>query len=159
MPLAPTANTKIYIGGVLADQDDDFDASDFSAVTWVEIGGTTDLGTIGDKSNLITSDRIAVARTKKAKGTRNSGTMTIVAGLDYADAGQIAVLAAEKTQSNYAIKVEFDDAPTDGTPSTRMFIALVTGAEDGYAGANDEKKLTISLELNSNIVRVDAASS
>jgi hypothetical protein len=158
MPLAPTAGTKIYIGGIVADQDTDFVEADFSSATWVEIGGTTDLGTVGDKSTLITSNRINITRTKKAKGTRDSGTMTIVCGLDYADDGQVAVLAAEKTKSNYGIKVAFDDAPVGGTPSLRYFIALMSGVEEGFAGANDEKKLTITLEVNSNIVKVDAAS-
>ncbi len=67
------------------------------------------------------------------------------------------MLTAEATPSNFAFKLQYNDAPSGGTPSTRMFISLVSGTEEQYSGANDEKKISITLEVNSNIVHVNAA--
>ncbi|MEQ8446922.1 MAG: hypothetical protein RIB57_13640 [Pelagibacterium sp.] len=152
-----TANTKIFVGTAIEDQDDDFDAADFTGQTWTEIGGTTNLGQIGDAAELITSNQIARGRTKKAKGTVNAGSMAIVCDLDPGDAGQTALVAAGGAKDNYAFKIEFDDAPAGGTPTTRYFIALVMGTPEVYEEANSAKKLNATLEVNSNIVRVAAA--
>lgn len=152
-----TANTKIFVGAAIADQSDDFDATDFASETWTEIGGTTNLGQIGDTAELITSNQITSGRTKKAKGTFNAGSMAIVCDLDPDDAGQTALIAAGAARSNYAFKIEFPDAPASGTPSTRYFIALVMGTPEVYEDANSTKKLNATLEVNSNIVKVAAA--
>ncbi|WP_404404893.1 hypothetical protein [Pelagibacterium halotolerans] len=152
-----TANTKIFIGGVTADQDTDFVEADFSGETWTEIGGTTNLGQIGDTAELITSNQITRGRTKKAKGTFNAGSMAIVCDLDPDDAGQTALAAAGGARDNYAFKIEFDDAPSGGTPSTRYFIGLVMGTPEVFEDANSAKKLNTTIEVNSNIVKVAAA--
>ena len=83
--------------------------------------------------------------------------MEVVCGIDYSDAGQIAALAAEKTDENYAFKLEFDDAPAGGTPSERYFVAMVGGASEQLDTANNVMKLNLSLWINSNVVRVNAA--
>lgn len=152
------ARTKIYIGGVIADQDEDFVAADFTSQTWVRINGATNLSTIGDSYNLVTSDQIGVGRTKKGKGTANAGSQSLVFDLNMDDAGQVALFAAgTDPNNNYAFKIEWDDAPAGGTPTHRMFIALVMGTPEQYEGANDPKKLNAPLEINSNIVRVAKA--
>lgn len=155
--LFATAGTKIYIGGAKAFSDTDFTVSDFSGETWTEIGGTTDLGAVGDASELITSNHIGSARARKLKGVRNSGAMEVVSDLDYADAGQLALVAAEKTKDSYSFKVVLNDAPAGGTPSERYFVALVMNAGEQYDQANSVTKLNTTLEVNSNVVRVAAA--
>ena len=155
-----TAGTKIAIGPVLTSDGSDLEATDFTdgTPTYTEIGGTTNLGSAGDTSELITSNHIGTARTRKAKGTRNGGTMEVAMDLDYADAGQIALIAAEKTKDTYAFKVTFNDAPAGGTPSIRYFTALITRAGEQFDEANSVMKLNATLEIDSNIVRVAAAS-
>ena len=155
--LFATAGTKLYIGTALASNGTDMVASDFSAQVWAEIGGTTNLGSAGDTSSLITSEHIGVGRTRKLKGTRNAGSMAVVADLDYADAGQLALIAAEKTPGTYAFRVVFNDAPAGGTPSERYFVALVMSATEQLDEANNSMKLNATLEIDSNIVRVAAA--
>ncbi len=157
--LFATAGSKLDIGPVKTYAGTDFIASDFTdgSPTWTEIGGTTNLGTAGDTSTLITSDQINAARTRKAKGTRNAGSMQVVCDLDYSDAGQLAAVAAEKTKSTYAFRLTFNDAPTGGTPSIRYFTALVMSAAEQWDEANSVMKLNVTLELDSNIVRVAAA--
>jgi hypothetical protein len=83
--------------------------------------------------------------------------MQVVAGLDYADAGQLALVAAEKARGTFAFKLTFNDAPTGGTPSIRYFTALVMSTAEQFNEANSIVELHTTLEVDSNIVRVAAA--
>jgi len=155
--LYPVAGCKIYIGNAaMDDQDDDFIASDFASVTWVEIKGWTDMGSIGDSSQLITSDQINTARTKKAKGTKNAGSMENVFDIIPDDPGQIALLAAAGVQTNYPFRIDMNDAVAAGDPSKRMFVGLVMTAQERGGGANTPRKVGGTVEINSNIVKVAA---
>jgi hypothetical protein len=155
--LIPTAGTKLYIGAALASDGSDFDATDFASQTWVEIGATTNLGGAGDKATMITSNQIGTGRTRKAVGTFDAGQMAVVCDLDLTDTGQIAAIAAFPTRSSYAFKVAFNDAPSGGTPSIRYFTAFVSSINETYNQANNQMELNLSLELDSNIVKVAAA--
>lgn len=157
MTIYATNGAKLYIGGVLAIKNSDFVLADFDAQVWVEIGETEGLGSTGDTSAEIAFDSIAANRTRRLKGTRNAGTMEVICGIDYADLGQVALLAAEKTKDNYAFKLVFNDAPALGTPSARYFIAAVGSAVEALDTANNVMKLNASLWVNSNVVKVNAA--
>lgn len=157
MALYATNGAKLYIGGVLAQKSTDFIASDFTSQTWVEIKETESLGSVGDTSEAVSFTGIADQRTRTLKGSRSAGTMEVVCGVDYADAGQIAVIAAEKAIHDYAFKLVLNDAPAGGTPSQRLFIAKVMSQSETFDQANSVMKLNISLGVNSNVVRVDAA--
>jgi len=76
-----------------------------------------------------------------------------------ADPGQVALIAAEKTPYNYAFKVELNDKPATGSApaaSHRLFIGLVTTAQEAGGEANTIQKLNSTIEINSNIVPVAA---
>lgn len=158
--LFATAGSKLSIGPAKAFTGTDLVATDFTtgSPTWTEIKGATNLGTAGDTAALITSEQIAIRRTRKMKGTRNAGSMQVVCDLDYSDAGQLALIAAEKTDDTYAFRIEFADAPVGGgTNSFRYFVALVMSVSEALEEANNAMKLNATLELDSNIVRVAAA--
>lgn len=152
-----TAGSQIYIGGAKAFAGTDLIASDFSGESWTKITGTTDLGSFGDTAQLVTSDQVESSRTRKLKGTRNAGSMQLNADLDYGDAGQLAVVAAEKTKDSYAFRVVFNDAPTGGTPSERLFVAYVMNVTEQLGGPNSVMQQQSTLEIDSNIVRVAAS--
>ena len=154
-----TAGAKIFIGAAKAFNGTDFLATDFTtgSPVWTQIQGVTNLGSFGDTSELISSNHVAEGRTRKLKGTKNAGQMTVVCDIDSTDPGQIAAIAAEKVKDTYAFKVEFNDAPVGGTPSIRYFVALVMSTSEELSEANNVMKLNIPLEIDSNIVRVDAA--
>lgn len=157
--LFATAGSKLYIGGTLpgfAYSTADLTTSSFEGQDWTEIGGTTNLGGAGDTSELITSNQVGVARTRKLKGVRNAGSMQVVADIDYADPGQLALIAAEKERDAYAFRLVFNDAPPGGTPSERLFFALVMSALEEWNEANSVMSLNATLEIDSNIVRVSA---
>lgn len=152
-----TAGATLYIGGALAAKTTDFVLGDFSGESWVQVSWMENIGAFGDEAASITFDAIEQQRTQKLKGTRNAGDMTVVCGIDYEDAGQIALRAAEATPNNYAFKVVFNDAPTAGTPSERYFVGLVMSARETLDTANNVMKLNTTIGVNSNIVRVNAA--
>lgn len=157
MTIYKTAGTRLYIGGPLAAKSSDFEEADFASQAWVEIDETEGLGSAGDTSAEITFDGINSSRTRRLKGTKNAGTMDVVCGLDPADPGQIALIAAERTNRDYAFRLVLDDAPVGGSPSERMFVAQVGSAAEQYDTANSVMKLNASLWINSNIVKIDAA--
>ena len=155
-----TAGMKVHIGAAaMAFTGTDFTASDFTSVSWTEINGHTNIGSAGDTSELITSNHINAARTRKLKGVRNAGATELVLDLDYADPGQIALIAAEKTHYTYPFRLTLNDAPPGGTPSYRYFVALVMSQSEQYDEANSVMKLNCTLEIDSNVVRVAAAPS
>lgn len=158
--LFPVAGARIYIGDATATQTADFVAGDFSAVTWVEIDGWETMGGIGDTSEVITTQLINRGRDVKQKGTRNAGSMENNFAILPTDAGQIAAIAAEKTNLNYAFRIVFDDAPASGpspTGTTLYWVGLVTSANETGGGANTVRMFQVNIENNSNIVNVAAA--
>jgi hypothetical protein len=157
MPIFATAGAALYIGSAITVTGVDLQASDFTSQTWTVIKHPESLGSAGDSAQEIAFDDILSRRTRRFKGQRSAGGMDLVFGLDYADAGQLALVAAEKTDSNYAFRLVFNDAPTDGTPSERLFAAMVGSIGEQLDAANNVVKLNASLWINSNIVRVAAA--
>ncbi|ABN75398.1 hypothetical protein [Cereibacter sphaeroides] len=151
-----TNGAKCYIGGVIADPGADVTETTFASQTWTEIKEVESIGTFGDTASEITFESVSQSRTKRLKGTRNAGSMDLVCGIDYADAGQLALIAAEKTIHDYAFRIVFNDAPAGGTPSERLFIAKVGSAAEAMDTANAVMKLNASLWINSNIVRINA---
>jgi Phage tail tube protein, TTP len=152
-----TAGSKVFIGSSLSAKSADFGVGDFSAQSWVEISWLESVGAFGDEAATITFNAIGEGRTQKLKGTRNAGDMQLVCGVDYGDAGQAALKAAEATPLNYAFKVQFNDMPSGGTsPSLRYFIGIVLSARETLDTANNVIKMTAAIGINSNIVRVAA---
>ncbi len=157
MAIYPSNGSRLFIGSSVTDRDTDWVSSDFNTQSWTEISGLTNLGELGDQSELISANIINLNRTKKAKGTRNAGSMAIVCAFNYADEGQLAFRAAEATVFNYAFKLVFPDAPSvSGDNSTRTFVGLVMGARTQFNEANNVIQLMGAIEINSNIVEDDA---
>lgn len=157
--LYPVAGSKIYIGGAKATQATNFTSADFASETWVEIDGWSQMGNVGDAAQVINTALINRNRDVKQKGTKNAGSMQNVFAVISDDAGQIALLAAEGTSSNYAFKIAFDDAATSPaspapTPTIKYFVGLVTSAQEAGGAANTVRNLNATIEINSNIVTV-----
>lgn len=158
MSIFTTAGTKLFIGSAMNNKAEDFNENDFTSQTWTRIDGINNYGSFGDTSEEVTVNDIGKNRVQKLKGTRNAGNMEIVMSVDYTDAGQKALRAAEKTIHDYAFRVVFNDAPVNGTPSERLFIAKVMSASEEAGEANNTVKLLVTLGINSNIVVIDATS-
>lgn len=154
-----TMGAQLHIGAAKAFNGEDFVPTDFTtgSPTWTEVGGLINLGQMGDTAQLITTALINEARDRKQKGTRNAGSMQVVCSIDYEDAGQLALIAAEKTSLTYAFRITLNDAPAGGTPSYRYFVALVMSVQEQFDEANSVMRLNATLEIDSNIAKTPAA--
>lgn len=144
--LFAVADSHIYIGGTLDSQAADFVLGDFSGQTWVEVDGWETCGALGDAAEAINTPLINRNRNVKIKGTSDAGTWENTFAALPADAGQIALAAAQATKDNYAFKVEWSNG------EVWYFIGLVMskGKAGGSANTGDMRNFTI--EINSNIV-------
>jgi len=159
--LYPVAGAKLYIGSAaIALPSADVTSSTFSSVTWTEIDGWETMGGFGDAAEVITTQLINRGRDVKQKGTRNAGSMENNFARMTDDAGQIALIAAEKTNDNYPFKIEWDDEPASGsapTPTKHECLGLVTSANVTGGGANTIWMLSNTVEINTNILETIAA--
>jgi len=121
--LFAVAGAKFFIGAAMAAPTVDVVAADFSAVTWQEVVDWTQCGSVGDTAALITTQVISRGRDVKQKGTRNAGSMQNVFAINSSDPGQIALIAAEKTRSNFPFRIDWDDAPAPVPFSATITIA------------------------------------
>lgn len=150
---------KIYIGttAVINWTSDTTALSAFTADTYTEIKGVEDLGEFGDEANPVEVTTLGDSRKRRLKGTNDAGTFDLVCIRNSDDAGQRAVIAAQKERDSYNIKVVVNDAPTGGTPSTFYFSALVMSSKVGVGSADNAVKLTATMAINTAILEVEAA--
>lgn len=155
MAIASTTGAKIYIGPINTTADS---VSDYSGLSYVEIGEVESIGEFGDQASTIEFTSLADARVRKRKGVRNAGDLNVVCANDPLDAGQIAAIAAEATENTYAIKVELADAAdANDTDSVFYFRALVASARLSIGAANEMIKRNFAMLIDSAITEVPSA--
>ena len=152
MGIETTAGAKVHIGpanGVAKDQ------AAYEALSYVEVGTVENIGEFGDASREVTFTDLSTRRVQKLKGSRDAGTLQLTFGNDFTNAGQTALKAAEKSDSDYAIKIEASD---DGgtTPTTFYFRAKVMSFRFVPNDADSVWRLRTDLGINSEIVEVAA---
>lgn len=149
MALATSNGSKIYIGPVNNAANT---VSAYAALSYTEIKPVESIGEFGDRAETVTFKALGEARVRKRKGTRDAGDITVVCGHDPLDAGQIAAVAAEKTEFTYAIKVlTADGADANDTDSVFYFRALVASARLSVGEADNMMKRSFDLLIDSEI--------
>ncbi len=86
--------------------------------------------------------------------------MSLVIDRDSADAGYIALIAAEKTAFAYNFKVELNDKPaTGGSPKNSIFYfkAIVASATNKFGGPDDMVQTTFELAVSGQILEIAAS--
>lgn len=144
--LFAVADSKFFIGGVLASKAADFIASDFTSQTWTEVDGWETCGAIGDTAETIATPLINRGRVVKIKGTNDAGTWENTFAALPDDLGQIALIAAQAAEDNYAFKVEW------GNGEVWTFIGMVMSKGKAGGSANTADMRNFTIEINSNIV-------
>ena len=130
--------------------------ADFEADSFVEIGEVEDLGEFGDESEEIQFTSLSDSRTRKLKGPRDAGTMTVVVGDDPLDEGQISIEAAEGSNLDYNFKVVLNDAITlGGDGSVHYFRGKVMSKRRNVGNASNVVRRTFNVGINSAIISVD----
>lgn len=165
MAISTTAGAKLFISPVAVDVDNFNSVNDAAALAlfeaindWVEVEEIEDLGELGDTAEAITFTALNNARVRKLKGPRDAGTQTVAVGRDPLDDGQEAFITAQKTQFNYAIRIEMNDAPTSGySNSTLYYAGMVMGAPTNLGNVSNVTRRTFNIGINTAVYEVPAA--
>ncbi len=153
MTIRTAAQSTISIGTTTAAST----LQEYEADTYVEIGEVEDLGEFGDQANEVTFTAVGDARVRRLKGSRDAGTISLVVARDADDTGQQALKDALGTDSEYSLKIEGNDAPAGGTPSTFYMRVLVMSAKNNYGSVDNVVRTTYALAINSEILEVEPA--
>lgn len=161
MAIYSMKGAKISIGLAVAMKSGAWVAGDFTTplTTKTEIKEPETLAATGEEFAELAFENVTDGTVRVLKGARKGGLLEFTHGHDYADAGQVALKAAFEAETDYAFEIEWADKPTAGAApknSRRMFIGKVMKMSDGGEGIG-VGKLTYSVQLNSNIVRVNAS--
>lgn len=161
MAIYSMKGAKISIGLAVAMKSGAWVAGDFTTPlgTKTEIKEPETLAAAGEEFAELAFENVTDGTVRVLKGARKGGLLEFTHGHDYADAGQVAVKAAFEAESDYAFEIEWADKPTAGASpknSRRMFVGKIMKMSDGGEGTG-VGKLTYAVQLNSNIVRVNAS--
>jgi hypothetical protein len=154
--LFTASGTKVFIGPAIDSTTDT--KAEYEALTWVEIGLVENLGEFGDQANAVTGAVLGDSRTRKAKGARDAGDMTITCFDNAADLGQQAAVAAEATKNNYAFKVQYANRPEPlGTDGVDYFRGLVMSKRKNVGTNDNIMRRTFAVAINSAVLEVAPA--
>lgn len=161
MTVNVAGGSRFSIGTTLAIDFDSGDAAalaDFLSDSYVDVGEVEDLGEFGDASEEVPFTALADDRTRKLKGPRDAGTMSVVCGADTNDQGQELMDTAEGEKTlEYNFRVEAEDKITvAGTNSFRYFRGKVMSKRETFGAANNVVRVTFNVGVNSKIIKVAA---
>lgn len=130
------AGTKVYISTTAVTLP--ADETEFEALTYTEIKSVGNLGDYGAAPNIVNYNTLDTEVMSKAKGVEDAGELSIEVARIYDDPGQILVRAHAATKMNYAVKIEYGDAPQAGWSGTVMYaVGPVVGPQLLGGGTDD----------------------
>lgn len=129
----------------------------FAGLTYVPIKNMGNRGDFGADTNIVSYDTMDTEVTQKAKGITDAGDFEIEVARIFDDPGQMAMRAAGLTKFNYAVKIEFADAPSPAYSNTVVYCAgIVTGPVLNGGGPEDFVTETYTVGFNQLPVTVEA---
>ena len=151
------SGAKLYI--CAAAQNTDLNEAAFEALTYVQIKGVGSHGETGTNTNVVSYDTWDTEFVQKAKGTSNAGDPEVELARIPADAGQVILRTAGDhfNKNNYAFKIELNDAPSGGTPTTIFNRGMVAGPRIPFGRNEDFITEIYTLALQQQQIIVDAA--
>jgi hypothetical protein len=115
------------------------------ALIYKELGEVEDAGEIGDEAATTDFTALANRRKRKVKGTFDAGTQQITLGDDPDDEGQAALKLALRSDSNFAVKMDYGDGTAD------YYLVQVLSFRKQIGSADSIRKASVSLAINSAI--------
>jgi len=113
-------------------------AAAFAALTFTPIGSVGNLGDYGSAPNMVTYNTLDTQVSSKAKGVEDAGELSIEVARIFDDPGQIAMRAAAATKFNYAIRIEYADAPSEDWSNTIMYAVGPVSGPQLLGGSTDD---------------------
>lgn len=148
--IVTASGSRFYIGPAIASSVDTL--AEFQALSsWTEVMFIEDLGEDGDEASAVTGESVGDGRVRKAKGSRDAGTKTIVCFHDPTDAGQLQMSLAQQDTNNYAFKEVLNDGPTGYNDTIRYFRGLVMSERQRKGTNNNIIRNTYNVAINSAI--------
>lgn len=153
MPVNTAAGTRLSIGPRLSAKLPALESAAITllaGLTYIEVGELENIGDYGDEVGDVTFSALADSRTRHLKGLADAGSSDLTIGFDVGDAGQLALVAAQKDRSqfDYPVKVEYVDGLID------YFAVKVMSSRKTVGGAEDVIKRTVTMGINSGIYEV-----
>lgn len=142
-----SAGTKLHIAST-ATAPATYDGTGYAALTWVEVGEITDLGSFGKEYAQVTHTSLGNRQTVKRKGSYNNGSMALQLGRDTSDAGQAILIVAVDSDDSYPVKVTLQDDTVIYTTAQVMSYTTNIGSPDSIVGAS------VTLEIDRAIIEV-----
>lgn len=129
----------------------------FEALVWTEVGEVEDLGEFGDEASEITFTALANRRVRKFKGTFDAGTVTVQAGSDPEDAGQLAMIEAFASDLDFPFRITLNDQLTlSGEPTTLYFGGKVMSKRRNVGNVENVVRQNFPVGINTEIIEVPA---
>jgi len=114
------------------------DKTGFEGLTFTPIGSVGNLGDFGPSPNIVSYNTLNTAVVSKAKGVEDAGELTIEVARIFDDAGQVLIRTAAGTKFNYAVKIEYADAPTESYSNTIIYAAGPVSGPQYLGGSTDD---------------------
>lgn len=136
--------SKLYVSSTLPAAET---KAGYTALTWVLVGDTTDIGEYGAEYATLEHTPIDSGVTQKIKGNVSYGSLAVKMGSVPADAGQVILLAASTSTNDYAFKIEKMDGDIDA------FMGKVSSFKPTVQG-NTILSKAVNVEINSTIINI-----
>jgi hypothetical protein len=114
--------------------------SGFSALTFTNISELTNIGSVGEETELITHSPIASRGVVKVKGQKNLGSIELEMAYIPTDAGQLLLRSAQGSDNDYSFEMTLQD----GTKV--YFLGKVMSAKINVGGVNDITTMNSMIE-------------
>jgi len=131
-----------------------YDEAGFEAMTFTVVGEVTSVPSHGAEFSLVTHNPLADRITRKLKGSKNNGSMTIPMALDTSDAGQ-DIMRDHADGLNVDDKASFRVEYPDG--GAEYFTGLVMSFTTAGDGVDSILAAEAMVEIDDNVVSVAAA--
>lgn len=151
MAIKTASGTRMWVGPAV--DPDNVTLTSLKALTgWVEIKKVESFGDYGDENSSVNFSEVGRGRVEKAKGQADAGTMALSVGLVQEDPGQLAMIDAQASKSNFAFRIETPDAAIEGDPNTiEYFAGLVMSKRKNLGTTDNVIKRAFNIAINSEI--------
>lgn len=118
-------------------QETDLDQTEFEALTFIDVENIVTVPALGYTENIVSQDYLNTDLSGKRKGFKSGTEEELLCGYDPDATGQIAVLAAAATKSNFAVKRTLQDG-------TVIYSRALIASNGGVQGGSGEDFTNIS---------------
>lgn len=150
--MSARTNIQSMTGALLAisaERPATFDVAGYSdtGIDWTTIGTVETFGNHGMTAQEINFTAIEDAVVQKLKGSKNYGTMSLTLGHIPIDDGQVLVATASESQNRYSVRLTYPVGDGEATPEIHYIDGLIMSREFQDGGANDVRKLAVSIAV------------